>query len=289
MGLALSIKVGKFRIFYHIYSVVTKLLRLYVIIKTMFTGPNFWKSKFKAAGIHLCISLGMAVLAALLVFYVWYPYPYREISGGRELFFLLIAVDVILGPLITLSVFNTRKPRHLMRFDFAVIGLLQLAALAYGLWTVAVARPVHLAFEIYRFNVVHAIEVPTEMLGSAPPELRQLPLTGPTLLSVREFKNNAEKADATMVALGGVALGAQPNLWQSYEKAKPQVIASAKPLAELKARFPARALEIDKALQSVPGNVPIGYVPLVGRSTFWTVLINTNTAEVLAFVPLDSF
>lgn len=255
----------------------------------MFTGPNFWKSKFKAAGIHLCISLGMAVLAALLVFYVWYPYPYREISGGRELFFLLIAVDVILGPLITLSVFNTRKPRHLMRFDFAVIGLLQLAALAYGLWTVAVARPVHLAFEIYRFNVVHAIEVPTEMLGSAPPELRQLPLTGPTLLSVREFKNNAEKADATMVALGGVALGAQPNLWQSYEKAKPQVIASAKPLAELKARFPARALEIDKALQSVPGNVPIGYVPLVGRSTFWTVLINTNTAEVLAFVPLDSF
>ena len=92
-----------------------------------------------------------------------------------------------------------------------------------------------------------------------------------------------------MVALGGVALGAQPNLWQSYENAKPQVIASAKPLAELKARFPARAQDIDKALQSVAGNVPVGYVPLVGRNTFWTVLINTNTAEVLAFVPLDPF
>ncbi len=280
---------GQSRIFYHIHCAVTKPLQLYVIIKTMFPSPNFWKSKFKAAGIHLGISLGLAVLAAVLVFYVWYPYPYREISGGRELFLLVVTVDVILGPLITLSVFNTRKPRHVMRFDFAVIGLLQLAALTYGLWTVAVARPVHLAFEIYRFNVVHAIEVPTESLDKAPPELRQLPWTGPTLLSVREFKDNAEKTDATMVALGGVALGAQPNLWQSYEKAKPQVIASAKPLAELKTRFPARALEIDAALKSIPGSTPVGYIPMVGRSTFWTVLINTNTAEVLAFVPLDPF
>jgi hypothetical protein len=289
VGLALSIKVGQSRIFYHIHSVVTKPLQLYVIIKTMFPNPKLWKSKFTAAGIHLGLSLGLAVLAALLVFYVWYPYPYRVISGGRELFLLVVAVDVILGPLITLSVFNPSKPRRLMRFDFAVIGLLQIAALCYGLWTVAVARPVHLAFEVYRFNVVHAIDVPTELLGKAPPELRQLPWTGPTLLSVREFKDNADKTDATMIALGGVALGAQPNLWQSYEKAKPQVIASAKPLAELKARFPARAQEIDAALKSVPSNTPVGYVPLVGRSTFWTVLINTNTAEVLAFVPLDPF
>ena len=289
MGLALSVEMGESRIFYHIHRAVTKPLQLYVIIKTMFPNSKLWKSKFKTAGIHLGLSLGLAALAALLVFYVWYPYPYREISGGRELFLLVVAVDVILGPLITLSVFNPSKPRHVMRFDFAVIGLLQLAALTYGLWTVAVARPVHLAFEIYRFNVVHAIEVPTEWLSKAPPELRQFPLTGPTLLSVREFKDNAEKTDATMVAMGGVALGAQPNLWQSYEKAKLQVIASAKPLAELKARFPARAQEIDKALQAVPANVPVGYVPMVGRSTFWTVLINTNTAEVLAFVPLDPF
>ncbi len=289
MRLALSIKVGQPRIFCHIYCAVTKPLQLYVIIKTMFPNSTLWKSKFKASGIHLGLSLGLAVLAAVLVFYVWYPYPYREISGGRELFLLVVAVDVILGPLITLSVFNTRKPRHVMRFDFAVIGLLQIAALSYGLWTVAVARPVHLAFEIYRFNVVHAIEVPTELLDRAPPELNQLPWTGPTLLSVREFKNNAEKTDATMVALGGVALGAQPNLWQSYEKAKPQVIASAKPLADLKTRFPARALEIDAALKSIPTRIPVGYIPMVGRSTFWTVLINTNTAEVLAFVPLDPF
>ena len=77
----------------------------------------------------------------------WYPYPYRELSGGRELFALVVAVDVVLGPLITLVIFNPAKTRRHLVMDFTVIGLLQVAALAYGLWTVFVARPVHLVFE----------------------------------------------------------------------------------------------------------------------------------------------
>ena len=261
---------------------------------TMVTAPDISTStlagRLKAAGIHLAISLVVAALAALLVFLVWYPYPYREISGGRELFLIVVAVDVVMGPLMTLAVFNTAKPRSELRRDLGIIGLLQLAALAYGLWTVAVARPVHLVFEIDRFRVVHAIDVPHELLSLAPPELRRLPLTGPTLLSVRDFKDSKESFEATMAALQGVAIGARPDFWQPYEKAKPQILALAKPLAELKARFPANKKEIDSALQA-SGHVAIGvgYIPMVSRQTFWTVLIDLNTAEALAFVPIDSF
>ena len=257
----------------------------------MFINPDFWKGRLKASAIHLTLSLTLAVLAALLVFVVWYPYPYRDISGGRELFLLVVGVDVIMGPLMTLAVFNRNKPRQELRRDLAVIGLLQLLALAYGLWTVAVARPVHLVFELDRFRVVHAIDVPAELLNRASPALQRLPLTGPTLLSVREFKDSRESFEATMAALHGAALGARPDFWQSYEQAKPQVLARARPLAELNARFPARAGDIAKALHSVLARPPtsIGYIPMVGRSTFWTVLIDTNTAEVIAFVPIDSF
>ena len=252
---------------------------------------DFWTARLKASAIHLTLSLMLAVLAALLVFVVWYPYPYRDISGGRELFLLVVGVDVIMGPLMTLAVFNRNKPRQELRRDLAVIGLLQLLALAYGLWTVAVARPVHLVFEIDRFRVVHAIDVPAELLNRAPQALQRLPLTGPTLLSVREFKDSRESFEATMAALQGAALGARPDFWQSYEQAKPQVLARARPLADLNARFPARAGEVAKALQSATGRLPtsIGYIPMVGRSTFWTVLIDSNTAEVIAFVPIDSF
>lgn len=259
----------------------------------MFKNPNFWKGRLKASGIHLGISLTLAILAALLVFFVWYPYPYREISGGRELFLLVVTVDVIMGPLMTLAVFNLNKPRKELRRDLAIIGLLQLAALAYGLWTVAVARPVHLVFEIDRFRVVHAVDVPAQMLSRAPVDLQQLPLMGPTLLSVREFKDSKESFDATMAALQGAVLGARPDFWQSYEKAQPQILARGRPLAELKSRFPARIGDIDRALQSASASVrpaaSIAYIPMVGRNTFWTVLIDANTSKVIAFVPLDSF
>ena len=260
---------------------------------SMLSNSAFWQGRLKAAGIHLAISLAVAVLAALLVFFVWYPYPYREISGGRELFLLVVVVDVIMGPLMTLAVFNLKKPRSELRRDLVVIGLLQLAALLYGLWTVALARPVYLVFEIDRFRVVHAVDVDPALLKRAGPDLQQLPLTGPTLLAVRGFKDSKESFDATMAALQGLELGARPDLWQSYDKAKAQVIAAAKPLAELKTRFPARVGDIDavlqSALQSPPANTPVGYIPLVSRSTFWTVLVNLNTAEVLGFVPLDPY
>ncbi|MDO9404071.1 MAG: TfpX/TfpZ family type IV pilin accessory protein [Polaromonas sp.] len=258
----------------------------------MFSGTSPLKSRFLAAGIHLAISLAIALLAALLVFGVWYPYPYRDISGGRNLFLLVVGVDVVMGPLLTLAVFNRKKPIKELRRDIAMVGVLQLAALVYGLWTVAVARPVHLVYEIDRFRVVHAIDVPDELVASAPADLKKLPLTGPTLLSVRAFRDATESMNATMAALQGLPLGARPDLWQTYEVARPQVLATAKPLEDLKRRFPDRVAEIDAALRDVSsasGGRRIAYVPMAGRSTFWTVLIDASSAEVLAFVPVDSF
>ena len=52
----------------------------------------------RASGIHLLYSLGVALMAALLVFGLWYPFPYRELAGGRELFLLVISEDVVCGP-----------------------------------------------------------------------------------------------------------------------------------------------------------------------------------------------
>lgn len=249
-----------------------------------------WGERLRAAGIHLGISLAIALLAALLVFALWYPYPYREISGGRELFFIVVAVDVVLGPLITLAVFDRRKSKRELFMDLSLVGLVQLAALGYGLWTVAMARPVHLVFEFDRFRVVHRIDVPDELLSQAPRNLGDLPLTGPTLLAVRPFKNPKEQLDATLVALRGLSLSFRPDLWEDYSTAKPRVLEAARAVSQLKSRFPARAAEIDAALAKAslaPGAAL--YLPMVGRKTFWTAFLDPATAEVVAFVPLDSF
>lgn len=260
----------------------------------MSTVQNHWKSRFTAAGIHLGISLGLAALAATLVFTVWYPYPYRDISGGRSLFWMVVSIDVVMGPLLTLVIFNRSKPLSELRRDLAIIGVLQLAALGYGLWTVALARPVHLVFEGDRFRAVHAFEVELPSLKQAPAQWQQLPLTGPTLLSVRDFKNADESFELTNAAFAGIPIGGQPSMWQDYEKAKPQILARARPLDDLKKRFPSQIAEIDHALKSASSKdrpaASIGYIPLNSRnSAFWTVLVDKQTAEIIAFVPIDSF
>ena len=251
---------------------------------------NFWRDRLRASTIHLGISLSIAALAALLVFGIWYPYPYREISGGRELFFIVVSVDVILGPLITLAVFNRKKPWTELRLDLTVVGLIQLSALVYGIWTVAVARPVHLVFEIDRFRVVHAIDVDPALLKDTPQGIVALPWTGPTLLAVRPFKDSKESFDATMAAIQGASLGARPDLWQPYAAGIPNVLLAAKPVSNLRVRFPKQVAQIDQVLQKLgktPGSVV--YLPLAGRKDFWTVLLDATTAEVLGALPLDSF
>jgi hypothetical protein len=251
---------------------------------------SFWSDRIWAGAIHLGLSLFIATIAAVLVFVVWYPYPYREISGGTELFLLVVSVDIILGPLITLAVFNRSKPWAELGRDLALVGILQLAALGYGLWTVAAARPVHLVFEIDRFRIVHAIDVETELLPQIPAGVSALPFTGPSILGLRDFKDAQESMQATIAALQGVQLAFRPDLWQPYEKSKANVLKEAKPVAMLMMRFPEQANAIRSVAQKA-GYKPeeLIYLPMVGRKSFWTVFLYPANAQVVTFIPLDSF
>ena len=255
------------------------------------TVPFDWKSRAKAAGIHLGLSALVALVAGLLVFALWYPFPYREISGGRDLFRLVVAVDVVLGPLITFAIFNRRKPRAELKRDLVVVALLQLAGLAYGLYTVNLARPVHMVFEYDRFRVIHQVEIPLELEARAPAGIPVAPLGGPTVIALRPFRSNAEQADFTVAALQGLSLSARPELWQPYEAARAEVLQAAKPVAELKRRFPQRSAEIDAALaRAQRSGDQAAYLPLMARKAEgWTVLLDARSAEVIGYLPLDSF
>jgi hypothetical protein len=147
-----------------------------------------------------------------------------------------------------------------------------------------------MVFEYKNFRVVHAVDVPLEMLALTPAGIEALPLTGPTVLGLRPFKDSQESLQATMAALQGLLLSARPDLWQSYEQSVPEVLKVAKPVSELKARFPDQAAEIDRVLRQAGRTAESTvYVPLAGRKSFWTVLLDALTAQVVTTIPLDSF
>lgn len=257
--------------------------------KTPATDFALW-DRCKAAAVHAALSLAVAACAAALVFLVWYPFPYRDISGGRELFTLVVSVDVVLGPLLTFAVFNRAKPLRELKRDLAVIVLLQLSGLAYGLNTVFLARPVHLVWELDRMRVVHSVDVPLDLLPKAPSELQSLPLGGPTVIAIRPFVNAAEKADVTLAALGGVDLGSRPDLWQPYAEALPRIRDSAQPVEPLLARKPADAETLRTALRDARvTEADVVWLPLVSRKAFWTVFLRRDTLMPVAYAPVDPY
>lgn len=250
-----------------------------------------WRSRLRAAAIHLGISAAVAALAALLVFFLWYPWPYRELSGGRELFMIVVAVDVVLGPLITFAVFNRAKPARELRRDLAVVGVLQLLGLLYGLSTVHLARPVHMVFEIDRFRVVHLVDIPEELEAKAPAGIEVAPWGGPTLIAARPFASEKENFEVTVQALQGVQIGARPDMWQTYDAARERVRQAAKPVTVLQSRFPARQAEIEATLQRLGRTAAnTAYLPVIARKAeAWTVLLDAGNADVVGYLPLDSF
>lgn len=255
------------------------------------TGSFQWRARGRAAAIHLAASAAVAALAGLLVFGIWYPYPYREISGGRELFLLVVGVDIVMGPLITFTIFNRAKPATELRRDLAIVVVLQLAALAYGLWTVQLARPVHLVFEYDRFRVVHQVDIPQDQVAKAPAGIDVAPWGGPTVIALRPFESAQESSDMTMQALGGVTLSARPELWRPYPTQTGQVLLAAKPVASLIKRFPSRAAEVEAAVGKTGRTAEqVVYLPIVARKAVaWTVLLDAKSAEILGYPPLDPY
>jgi hypothetical protein len=248
------------------------------------------KSKLKAFFVHFGISLVIGVLVVFLVGGVWYPYPFHILSGGWQLLILALVVDVVVGPMLTALVYNPRKGRLEKVSEFVVIGFLQISALIYGVWSIFEARPVHVVFEYDRFRVVHANDVPENLLPMTPEGIKAFPVTGPTWLGLRPLEGK-EKFDYTMQALDGVAVAARPELWNSYEKSTSAVLAAAKPLDDLNMRFPKKQNSIKEAVRdSKRTMVELRYLPIQGRKMeVWTVLLDAATAQPVAYVDVDSF
>ena len=91
----------------------------------------------------------------------------------------------------------------------------------------------------------------------------------------------------TIQALRDIPLSARPELRPAYETQRSEVLQAARPLAQLSARVPLHAAEVE-AVRAAGKSADV-YLPLAARSAAWTVLLDSRTADILAYLPLDSF
>lgn len=252
------------------------------------------RSAARAALFHFLASIFVAAFAAVLVFLVWYPHPYGLLSGGLSLFLILVSVDVICGPILTLVLFNPRKPRRELLMDMSLVVFIQLAALTYGIHIVHQARPLFLVHEVDRFRVITSGDYGDadvrQAIDQLDAPLRPHWLKGPVTVGIREPKDAQERQDVMLEStFGGRDYSQRPNFYVSYDTAyQAKALARAKPLKAFIAHYQTtqgdakyllskHGLTLDEAL----------FLPVLHKQEWVAVL--DKSAHVLGFLPGDGF
>lgn len=241
-----------------------------------------------AALLHLAGSAIVVGAVAAVVFGVWYPGPLRDLSGGLTLFLILAGVDVALGPLLTAVVFDPAKSRRELRLDLGVIVVVQLCALGYGVWTMAAARPVLLAFEVDLFRVVTAVDVVEEQISEAPEALRPLSWSGPRLIATAR-PDGSRTVEATLLGMSGIHLAMQPRYWVPFEDQRSDVVARSRPLGDLPEALRRRVPD-DLQLwpgASLPPSAELRWLPVLSSRSSRTLFVD-HKGQPVAVAPFDA-
>lgn len=238
-------------------------------------------ARIKAFTLHLAISALIALAVIAIVFYLWYPAPLHTAVGVTQIFLILLAVDVALGPLLTLLVYKVGKKTLVM--DLTVIAALQTAALCYGLFTVAEGRPAWLVFAADRFDLVRILDIDERKLDEAALQYRQPSLLGPQWVAAVSPTESGAKSDILLESVfAGVDIAQRPNLYQPLDTQKTAIQQRLLELSVLP------AINSADSIKAVLAKYPSAdtWLPLRANNQDMVVLMHRDTAEVVAIVDL---
>lgn len=239
--------------------------------------------RLRAFAIHLAISAVVGGASALFVSQVWYPSPLLAIMGGFGIFLILIGIDVILGPAVTLIIVNPGKSKRALLLDYTVVACVQIAALIYGLHTLAIARPSYVVFAKDGFLIVRANDLaPEDFAASGPPPFRSAGLLGPVWAVADLPKEVAERNRMVMQAVsGGREYWSYPKYYRPLDN---DVIArAAKPLGELRQKLPAGTPLDVTYNSSISDESKLGFLPFIGKSQTIAAVIDLPTGRVVGY------
>lgn len=250
---------------------------------------SYTMSRLKAFSIHLTLSAAIAASVIALMLLLWYAPPFFSALGGKQVLLILLGVDVTLGPLFTLIIFNPLKSRKALTFDLSVIAILQTAALIYGMSVVFQARPVFVVFSKNSFDLVTANMLSNEDIAKAKnPIYRSLPLTGPIYVYSEMPTDIKERNEVVWGAFSGKDLPEYPQYYMPYDEHMAVAGRAAKPLAELKKLNPYHTADIENSIRA-SGRVEsdIGFLPLRAKYHDQVVLVGRSDGKILALLEVN--
>lgn len=240
--------------------------------------------KSRAFLIHLSISATIVAIVFALIFFVWYPYPYFEIVGAGSILKILIGVDLVAGPVLTLILYKPGKPGLL--FDLSFIAVIQLAALIYGTTIIYQERPYFVVFAVDRFEVLAYTEIDPDAIPNA--ALREKPLVGP-IMAVAVFPESEKERQALLnsVFAGKPDIERRPEYWDLYANHFASIVERAIPLTKLADQLPDARDKINAFIRSRTDVDELIGIPVVGKKGVFNLVLNKTTQRPVGVIDFD--
>jgi len=235
--------------------------------------------RIKAAFVHLLLSILVFSIFLSLVYFVWYPKPFSYTQGISEVVYLMAGIDIILGPLLTLVVFNTAKKS--LKFDLAVIACFQLGALIYGGHIIYSERPAWITFANDQFEVIRIHEIDQSKLVEK--NLRVGIFNKPKeIYAVRPTGNTTEEVVKRLLR-EGKGREREPTLYRAFNEHLDEAVKKSKP-------FSKHRLLAEKETNNESSNDSSmrRWMPVIGKIKDVVAIIDGNKKSV-EYLIMDPF
>lgn len=227
---------------------------------------------------HLTVSIFIALLIIILIFYIWYPDPLSKALGVQHLFLILIMIDVIVGPILSLTVYNEKKKS--LKMDLAIIIIIQISAFLYGFYTIFLGKPAWIAFNRTGFEVVTVIDL-LEVKDSKE-NINTIPWGMPKWVAISGFNDvNQQNKDQDSELMGNPVVY-QSSRYVNIGLAVNSIRNNSRTLDKL------NAFNDEAKIQEILKNYPevSGWLPLIAHQLDMVVLVNKEKGEVVKIVDL---
>jgi hypothetical protein len=115
--------------------------------------------RLKLFSLHLLSSATVLTLILGCLYFGWYHWPGWYLADVTRVVLVMVCVDVVLGPTLTLIIANKNKPRRELTRDIGIIVVVQLCALVYGSMQLWNGRPLYYVFSEDALSVVQAYDI----------------------------------------------------------------------------------------------------------------------------------
>lgn len=183
--------------------------------------------RLHAFGLHLAGSATALTLVLGAFWLGWYCWPGWYLASVLHIVGIVVMVDLVLGPALTLIVANPGKRRAVLARDIAIIVAVQLIALVYGGVTLWRGRPLYYTFSVDRLELVQASDLKADDISLG---RRENPALAPYWYSrprwiwapLPENPEEAQKIAAGTI-VGGADVIQMPRLFRPWERGLPEL------------------------------------------------------------------